>query len=57
MNGSREHRSEQIQTEKEILYDITYMRNPKNNTNESTYKTDSQTWKTNLQLPKGKGGG
>ena len=33
------------QTEKDILYDITYMWNLKNNTNESIYKTktDSQT--------------
>ena len=35
------------------------MWNLKNNTNESIYKTetDSQTQKTNLWLPKGKGGG
>ena len=34
------------------------MWNLKNNTNESIYKTerDSQTWKTTLWLPKGKGG-
>ena len=34
------------------------MWNLKNNTNELVYKTetDSQTWKTNLWLPKGKGG-
>ena len=42
-----------------MSYDITYMWNLKNNTNELIYKTeiDSQTQKTNLQLPKGKGGG
>ena len=38
-------------------YDITYMWNLKYDTNEFTYKTetDSQTQKTNLWLPKGKG--
>ena len=37
--------------------DITYMRNLKYDTNEVVYKTeiDSQTQKTNLWLPKGKG--
>ena len=41
------------------MYDITYMWNLKNNTNEFIYKIDSQTQKTNLWLPKGKavGGG
>ena len=44
--------------ERQISYDITYMWNPKrNDTNELIYKTDSQTLKTNLLLPKGKGGG
>ena len=47
--------SEVSQTEKDKY--ITYMWNPKNNTNESIYKieTDSQTQKTNLRLPKWKG--
>ena len=42
----------------EMLYGITYMWDLKNNPNESIYKTetDSQTWKINLWLPKGKGG-
>ena len=50
---------EYIQNEKQILQDITYMWNLKNNTNESICKieTDSQTQKTNLGLPKGKGRG
>ena len=50
--------SEVSQTEKDKYY-ITYTWNLKNNTNESIYKTeaDSQTPKTNLWLPKGKGGG
>ena len=44
---------------RQILYDITSRWNLKIDTNELTYKTeaDSQTWKTNLWLPKGKGGG
>ena len=41
--------------ERQISYDIHYIWNLKNNTNEHMYKTDSQTQKT--QLPKGKGGG
>ena len=50
--------SEVSQTEKD-KYCITYMWNLKNNTNESIYKikTDSQTQKTDLWLPKGKGRG
>ena len=41
---------------RQISYDITYMWNLKNDTNELIYKTetDSQTSKTNLWLPKGK---
>ena len=44
--------------QRKILYDITYMRNLKHYTNECIYKTeiDPQTQKTNLWLPKGKGG-
>ena len=40
-----------------MLYDIIYLWNLKDNTNESIYKTetDSQIQKTNLWLPKGKG--
>ena len=42
--------------ERQILQDITYMWNLKNNTNELIYetKTDSQTLKKNLWLSKGK---
>ena len=42
----------------QISCDITYLWNLKNDTNELIYKTeiDSQTQKTNLWLPKGKGG-
>ena len=41
------------------IYVITYMQNLKYDSNELIYKTetDSQTQKTNLQLPKGKGRG
>ena len=49
--------SEVNQTEKDIPCDITYMWNlKKNDTNELIYKTktDSQTQKTNLWLPRGK---
>ena len=43
----------------ETSYDITYMQNLKNYTNEFIYKTeiDTQMQKTNLWLSKGKGGG
>ena len=46
-------------TETNILYDITYMWNLKNYTNESMYKieADSQTQKVNLWSVKGKGKG
>ena len=42
--------------ERQISYDITFMWNLKNYTNELIYKTetDSQTQKTNSWLPKGK---
>ena len=48
--------SEVSQTETNT-FNITYMWNLKNNTNEFIYKIDSQTWKTNLWLPKGKADG
>ena len=43
---------------RQILDDITSRWQLKIDTKELTYKTeaDSQTWKTNLWLPKGKGG-
>ena len=54
--------SQVIQTEKDIEYNITYMWNLKNKTKLFKlfiYKTeiDSQIQKTDLWLPKGKGGG
>ena len=41
-----------------MSYDISYMWNQKNDTNELIYKTEinSQTQKTHLWLPEGKGG-
>ena len=46
-------------SERQISPDITYMWNLKNDTNEPAYKTetDSQTYKTNLWLLKGRVGG
>ena len=43
--------------ERQIPYDNTYRRNLKCGTNESTYRTemDSQTWRTDLWLPRGRG--
>ena len=51
--------SEVSQTERQIPYVITFMWDLKYDTNELIYKTeaDSQTQKTNLWLPKGKGVG
>ena len=45
--------------EKQISYDMSYIWNLKNDTNELIYKVeiDSQTQKTNFRLPKGKGEG
>ena len=47
------------QTERQILYDLTYMWNPKNDINELICKTEtnSDIKKTNLWLSKGNGGG
>ena len=45
--------------EGQIPYDITYMWNLKFGTNEPMYRTetDSQTWRTDLWLPRGQGVG
>ena len=45
--------------ERQTPYDITYNWNLKYGTNEPIYKTetDSQTWRTDLWLPKGRGRG
>ena len=44
------------QTERQIPYDVTYMRNLKKNQKTYFPNKDSQTQKTNLWLKKGKGG-
>ena len=60
MDGPREYHTKwsKPDRERQILCDIAYMWNLKNNTNEFIYKTetDSETWKTNLRLPKERGG-
>ena len=38
-----------------MLYDLIYMWNLKKIINEFIYKTNSQKWKINIRLPKGKG--
>ena len=47
----------EIRKRKKILYNISYMWNIKCGTNEPIYsiETDSHTWRTDLQLPRGKG--
>ena len=42
--------------ERQILYDISYMWNLENSTNELIYKTDRRTEKTNIWLQKGRCG-
>ena len=51
--------TEESETERQIPYDATYIQDLKYDANELIYKTetDSQTQKTNLWLPKGKGMG
>ena len=59
MDGARDYHAKRSKSERErqIPYNITYMWNIKYDANELIYKieTDSQTEKTNLWLPKGKG--
>ena len=49
----------QSEREKQIPYDITYVENLKHGTNEPIYRTetDSQTWRADLWLPRGRGRG
>ena len=58
MDGPRDYHIK-LRPRKIMSYDVIYMWNLKNYPNELIYKTetDSQTWKTNLQLSKGKEGG
>ena len=61
MDGPQDYHTKQSKSERErqILYDITYMWNLKYDTNEliQKTKTDSEIYKTNLWLARGKGGG
>ena len=45
MGGPRDYHTEWSKSEKDILYDITYVKNLKNNTNEFFYKTNRLTAK------------
>ena len=60
MDGPRDYHAMWSKSDKErqISYHL-HVESKKNDRNELIYKieTDSQTWKTNLCLPKGKGGG
>ena len=59
MDGPREYHTKwrKSDRDRQILYDITYMWNLKNDTSESIYKRDSQTQKTNLLVTKGERAG
>ena len=49
--------NEKKEREQQIPYNITYMWNLKYGTDEPIYKTNnSQTWRTDLWLPRGRGG-
>ena len=57
MDGLRDDQNKSDK-ERQLSYDTTYMGNLKYDTNELIYKTeiDSQVYRTNLWLPKGKVG-
>ena len=61
MDGPRDYHTKRSKSEREreIPYDIIYMWNRKYDTNELIYETetDSQTQKTDLWLPRGRGVG
>ena len=61
MDGPRDYHTKRSKSEREreIPYDIIYMWNRKYDTNELIYETetDSQTQKTDLWLPRGRGAG
>ena len=54
--GPRDYHTKWNRSERErqLLYDITYMWNLKYDTNPLIYKTETDSQKTNLWLPKGK---
>ena len=41
--------------ERQVLYGNSYVCNLKNNTNELIYKTETDSWKLSIWLPKGRG--
>ena len=51
--------SEVSQKERQVPYDSTHIWNLKHGTNEPVYKTetDSQTWRTDVGFPRGRGEG
>ena len=59
MDGPRDYHTKWSKSERErqIPCDVTYMWNLKYDTNEPIYETDSQTQRTELWLPRGRGGG
>ena len=54
MDGPKVYQTKQSKSERKTPCDITYMWNLKYNTNEHIYETetDSQTWRTDLWLPR-----
>ena len=59
MGGPRDSHTKRSKSERkrQILYGITCMWNLKYDTDELIYETDSQTQRTDLWLPRGRGGG
>ena len=55
MDAKRDYHTKRSQRERQMC-NITYMRNLKYGTNEPVYKTDSQTGRTDVWLPRGRGG-
>ena len=56
MDGLRDYHTKS-ERERQIPYDITYMQNLKYDTNELTYKTETDSQRTDLWLPRGSGVG
>ena len=58
MDGPRDYHTKWSKSDRErqIPYDVTYMWNLKYDTNEPIYETESQTYKTDLWLPRGREG-
>ena len=56
MDATRDYHTKRSQKRKTNTYGITYMWNLKYDTNKPIYKTDSETQRTNLWLPREKGG-